>query len=133
MQIAYPACFLVMLTEGAWRGVGVDPILVLGVAVFASAKGLKYWAIASLGPRWTFRVLVPPGSARTIRGPYRFMAHPNYAAVAAELIGVAIAMRAFWSGPLAVAGFCVLMLRRVAIEDRALEREDSVSYQPPKA
>lgn len=123
MQIAYPACFLAMLAEGGSRGVTSDATFVLGCAIFACAKGLKYWAIASLGPRWTFRVLVPPGSVRTIRGPYRWMAHPNYVAVAAELIGTAIAMRAFWSGPIAVAGFCILMIRRVLVEEKALAGE----------
>jgi methyltransferase len=123
MQIAYPACFLLMLAEGAWRGVSADAFFVVGFAVFACAKGLKYWAIMLLGPRWTFRVLVPPGSARTIRGPYRVMAHPNYVAVAGELIGTAIAMRAIFSGPVAVAGFCILMIRRVIVEEKALAGE----------
>ena len=119
MQIAYPACFLLMLAEGAWRGVTVDAVFVIGCGVFACAKGLKYWAIATLGPRWSFRVLVPPGSVRTISGPYRFMAHPNYFAVAGELIGTAIAMRAIVSGPVAVAGFCILIIRRVIVEEKA--------------
>jgi len=123
MQIAYPACFLMMLAEGAWRGVTADAAFALGCGVFACAKALKYWAITSLGPRWTFRVLVPPGSVRTISGPYRFMAHPNYVAVAGELIGTAIAMRAIVSGPVAVAGFCILMIRRVVVEEKALAGE----------
>lgn len=122
MQIAYPACFLLMLAEGFWRGVTLDAVFVLGYAVFVCAKGLKYWAIRSLGPRWTFRVLVPPGSVRTMSGPYRVMAHPNYVAVAGELIGTAIAMRAFLSGPIAVAGFCILLIRRVIVEEKALAR-----------
>jgi methyltransferase len=120
MQVAYPACFLIMLAEGAARAAEVDASFWMGAAVFAAGKALKYWAIASLGPRWTFRVLVPPGSARIRRGPYRWLAHPNYAGVAAELLGVAIAMRAMLTGPVAVVGFCLLMLRRIAVEEKAL-------------
>src|SRR5262249_12946295 len=70
MPRAYPAAFVVMMSEGALGGVRADGLFAAGLAVFASAKALKYWAIASLGPRWTFRVLVPPGSTRTARGPY---------------------------------------------------------------
>src|SRR5687768_12973895 len=81
MQIAYPAAFLAMFAEGVWRDVTVDRLAAAGVWVFVAAKALKYWAIATLGPRWTFRVLVPPGSRRTIRGPYRWISHPNYVAV----------------------------------------------------
>lgn len=120
MQVAYPAAFLATLAEGAWRGVRPDAVVTAGAGVFLVAKALKYWAIASLGPRWTFRVLVPPGSRRIVGGPYRWISHPNYMAVALELTGVALAMHAGVAGPIGVAGFSVLMWRRVRIEEKAL-------------
>ena len=123
MQIAYPACFGAILAEGAWRSVRPDILFAAGVATFGAAKALKYWAIASLGPRWTFRVLVPPGSERTQRGPYRWIAHPNYLGVAGELFGAAVAMHAIITGPVAVALFCILMVRRVVVEEKALAGE----------
>jgi methyltransferase len=122
MQLAYPGCFLVLLAEGALRGVRWDAMMATGTAIFAAAKALKYWAIASLGERWTFRVLVPPGSMPTQRGPYRWIDHPNYVAVASELIGVALAMRALVTGVLVVAAFTYLMWQRVGIEEKALAR-----------
>ena len=120
MQFAYPAAFLAMVVEGAWRGVSPDSVASAGGWTFIAAKGLKYWAIASLGTRWTFRVLVPPGSPRLSRGPYRWISHPNYVAVALELLGVALAMHAGITGPIGVAGFGYLMLRRIRIEEKAL-------------
>lgn len=120
MQVAYPAAFLLLIAEGVWRGAGPGRLAAGGAALFVVAKTLKYWAIASLGTRWTFRVLVPPGSPRTSRGPYRWIAHPNYIAVALELTGVALAMHARVIGPLAVAGFSLLMAKRVRIEEKAL-------------
>jgi methyltransferase len=120
MQIAYPAAFLAMLVEGAVRRVELDAIAAAGLIVFVLSKALKYWAIASLGSRWTFRVLVPPRSERTRRGPYRWLAHPNYLAVAGELIGCALATHAAVSGPIACAGFGWLMVRRIRVEETAL-------------
>ena len=120
MQVAYPSAFLLMIGEGAWRGLSPDTLVAAGAAVFVVAKALKYWAIASLGVRWTFRVLVPPGSVRTARGPYRWVPHPNYVAVALELTGVALAMQAAFTGLPAVAGFILLMWRRVGIEEKAM-------------
>jgi methyltransferase len=120
MQVAYPACFAAMVAEGTLRTLRPDAAFWIGAALFAAGKALKYWAIATLGRRWTFRVLVPPGGERIRRGPYRWLAHPNYVGVAAELLGTAIAMRALVSGPFAVAGFGVLMLRRIAVEEAAL-------------
>ena len=123
MQFAYPAAFAAMIAEGAWRGAGPDGVAAAGAWLFIAAKALKYWAIATLGSRWSFRVLVPPGSQRIRRGPYRWIAHPNYAAVAAELLGVALTEHARFTGPIAVAGFGYLMLRRIRIEEKALTGE----------
>lgn len=125
MAIAYPAAFLLVLAEGIARGAAVDRLFEAGAIVFAAAKALKYWAIGTLGPRWTFRVLVPPRSTRTVAGPYRWMSHPNYAAVAGELAGAALALHAVATGPVAVAAFGWLMLRRIAIEERALRAIES--------
>jgi methyltransferase len=52
---------------------------------FAAAEALRYWAIASLGPRWNTKIVVLDGEPLVRRGPYRYFAHPNYIAVALEL------------------------------------------------
>lgn len=126
MQIVYPSCFLGMAFEGWRRQVSVDDIFATGAAVFIAAKALKYWAIASLGERWTFRVLVPPGSSRIATGPYRWLRHPNYVAVVAELAGFALMAHAWMAGALSLAGFMLLLRRRIAIEERALGLRDGV-------
>jgi methyltransferase len=119
MQFAYPGCFLLMAAESWWRQPELR-MLALGLSVFALAKLLKWWAIASLGERWTFRVLVPPGGALVTRGPYRWIRHPNYVAVLGELAGAALALGVPWTGTLAGLGFGALMWRRIGIEERAL-------------
>lgn len=120
MQVMYPASFLLMLAEGAWRGAPPQPIFVAGAALFAIAKALKWWAILSLGPFWTFRVIVVPGTRRIASGPYRFVPHPNYVAVVGEFIAVAMMTGATISGPLALLAFAVLIVKRIAVEERAL-------------
>jgi methyltransferase len=120
MQIAYPGIFVAMLAEGVLRGVTIGGgWFVAGLSLFVAAKILKWWAIATLGPFWTFRVIVVPGSASVGTGPYRIMRHPNYVAVVGEIVGVAMMMRALVSGPLALIVFGTLLLRRIAVENRA--------------
>lgn len=121
MQLAYPAGFLAMIFEAWYR----DPsaagaISTGGMVVFAAAKGLKYWAIMTLGRRWTFRVLVPPGSSRTVAGPYRFLRHPNYAAVIGELVGATLIAHAWLGGPISIILFAALLRKRIEVEERAL-------------
>jgi methyltransferase len=120
MRIAYPAAFLAMLVEGAWRGAPPPSALLAGAAVFLIAKALKWWAIVSLGTFWTFRVIVVPGARLVAAGPYRWLRHPNYAGVLGELAGVALMTAAPVSGLAGIATFGWLVIRRVAVEERAL-------------
>jgi methyltransferase len=55
------------------------------LAIFLVLQVLRVWVLSTLGPRWTARVIVLPGKAPIRRGPYRFLSHPNYAVVAAEI------------------------------------------------
>jgi methyltransferase len=121
MRIAYPGAFAAMLVEGAWRGGGPGGAAIAGLTLFAASKGLKYWAIASLGQSWTFRVIVVPGAPLVATGPYRWLRHPNYVAVAGELVGIALAAGAWLTGPIATAGFIALMSKRAAVETRMLQ------------
>ena len=83
MRVAYPGVFLVMIAEGAWRhsqapaGPFDARLAAAGLALFLAAKALKWWAIASLGPSWTFRVIVVPGDAPVASGPVRVAASPQ--------------------------------------------------------
>jgi methyltransferase len=122
MRWAYPLGFVAMGLEGAITGPAPANVLAAGLVVFGVAKALKAWAIASLGPRWTFRVLVPPGGMLVTRGPYRLLRHPNYLAVVGEIAGVALTVWAPITGALTLVGFGWLLQRRIAVEDRALGR-----------
>jgi methyltransferase len=120
MQVLYPACFLAMMGEAWLRHRGASLLVLAGAALFVAAKALKYWAVASLGVRWSFRVLVPPASSRVLTGPYRFLTHPNYVAVVGEIAGMALMAQAPVSGIASVVTFSLLILARIRVEERAL-------------
>jgi methyltransferase len=120
MQFSYPACFVGMAGEAWLRAASFDALFAAGAIVFAAAKGLKYWTIGTLGPRWSFRVLVPPGSSRITTGPYRYLRHPNYLAVILELAGTGLMAHAPLSAAASLAGFGALLLARIRVEERAL-------------
>lgn len=122
MQLAYPLAFVAMGIEGALTGPAPRDVMMYGLALFGLAKALKLWAISSLGPRWSFRVLILPGAPLVTSGPYRFLAHPNYLAVAGEIASVAMVVWAPVTGVVATIGFGTLMVKRIRIEDRALGR-----------
>ena len=124
MAWVYPLSFVAIGIEGALRGRPASAVLLGGLTVFLVAKALKYWAIASLGSRWTFRVLVPKESTLIRTGPYAFVRHPNYVAVLGEIIGFALFAGAIFSGIAGVLVFGALLRRRVRVEERALGLAD---------
>jgi methyltransferase len=53
--------------------------------LYLCLQGVRAWILASLGARWTTRILTLPGETLVRRGPYRLIPHPNYLLVAAEI------------------------------------------------
>ena len=64
----------------------------LWLTVFIALQAGRVWVLATLGARWTTRVIVLPGAAPVARGPYRWLAHPNYLIVILEIAVVPLAL-----------------------------------------
>jgi methyltransferase len=120
LAIVYPGLFVLMAAEGAVAGPSPDVLLVAGLAVFVAAKILKLWAVTTLGPRWSYRVLVLPSAPLVTTGPYAYLRHPNYAAVFGELGGFALMVGAGITGVVSLVAFAVLVRKRIAVEEKAL-------------
>jgi methyltransferase len=74
---------------GLWYFVlsgSADSVSWAWLGVFVILQALRVWVIATLGPRWTTRIMVLPGAPLVVGGPYRFVSHPNYCVVAAEIL-----------------------------------------------
>ncbi len=81
---------LIVLTHAAWlAGLWVlawnSEVQWGWLALFVALQAGRVWVIATLGRRWTTRIVVMPGQALVRRGPYRFFAHPNYGVVVGEI------------------------------------------------
>jgi methyltransferase len=67
----------------------VDPVY---LALFVLVEIARVWVLATLGRRWTIRVIVVHGEHLVARGPYRFLRHPNYLVVCGEVAAVPLAL-----------------------------------------
>jgi methyltransferase len=90
------------------------------LAVFAALQLGRLWVIATLRRRWTTRIIVLPGAELVAGGPYRYLRHPNYAIVAGEIAILPLAFGAVAIATVFSAINIALIVRRVAIENRAL-------------
>jgi methyltransferase len=90
------------------------------LALVLLSQALRWWCIATLGPRWNTRVIVVPGLPRVEGGPYRFFSHPNYVAVVVE--GIALPMvHAAWITALVFTVLnAALLTVRIGVENTAL-------------
>lgn len=91
-------------------------------AAFAVLQGLRVWVIATLGARWTTRIIVLPGAPLVASGPYRFVSHPNYCIVAAEIQVLPMVFGLLWYGVAFSALNAVLLRIRIRAEEAALGR-----------
>lgn len=115
------ACWLAgWLVEGFLSG-NLVVYWPLCFVLFLAAQILRYWCITALGSCWNTRILVIPGACRVQNGPYRFLKHPNYLAVAVELAVLPLAFGAYWTALVATAANALLILGiRLPAERKAL-------------
>ena len=106
-----------------YRAPPEQDVSLLWLAVFLILQLARLWVMASLGERWTTRIIVLPGAPLVRRGPYRFLSHPNYWVVAGEILVLPLVFGLAWYG-LAFSLLNAAMMRiRIRAEAAALQRQ----------
>ena len=90
------------------------------LALFCVLQLLRVWVIATLGPRWTTRIVVEPGRPLVAVGPYRWLSHPNYVVVASEIAVLPLCFGLPWFALLFTALNAAILFVRIRAENRAL-------------
>jgi methyltransferase len=109
------------IIEAVLRKTGLSRYWYFWLGSFGAAQVLRYWCITSLGPYWNTRILLIPGTKVVRRGPYRFLAHPNYLAVAIELFSVPLIFGAWLTAVVAsLLNAALLLGLRIPAENKAL-------------
>ena len=125
--------------KGYWLIVGMHSAFIISIAlekflfdrhlnpfwpgillIFAGAQFLRYWAIRSLGIYWNTKILVAPDHPRIVKGPYRFMRHPNYVAVITEFIVIPFLFSCYFTAVVFTILNAFALRRRIRMETVAL-------------
>jgi len=101
------------------------PVNIFALLLYLLLQGFRFWVMRTLGSRWTTRIIVVPERPLVSAGPYRFLSHPNYAVVAAEIALLPLVLGL----PLLAAVFTILNAAVLAIRIRAENRALAASRE----
>ena len=116
LVVSVHAAWLIAL----WIWGGDQDVILPALAGFIVLQGLRLWILATLGPRWTTRIIVLRDEPLVASGPYRYVAHPNYAVVAAEIALLPLALHLPVLAVIFTALNAAVLVIRIRTEARAL-------------
>jgi methyltransferase len=122
----------IVLLHAAWLGTLVlvtpedAPVNFAWLGIYLLLQVARLWVIASLGRFWTTRIITARDAPLVRAGPYRFVRHPNYWVVAAE-IAVLPLVFGEWQVAAVFTLLNALALReRIRVENDALAERKAV-------
>lgn len=80
----------------------------------------RWWCATVLGKHWNPRVIVIPNAPLVRRGPYRWLHHPNYAAVVAEVVALPLVHSAWLTAIAFTTANALVLTVRIRTENEAL-------------
>src|ERR1700739_5062551 len=89
-------------------------------AIFLGANVVRWWGIPTLGEHWNVQVMNSTGMGVITTGPFRYVRHPNYAAVFVEMLTLPLIHSAWITAFAGSAAHIVVLSQRLATEERVL-------------
>jgi methyltransferase len=122
-MVTLHAAFLVSCVAEVWllNRPWWPPVALVSMLILIGALGLRWWALRTLGDRWTTRVVVVPGETLVTSGPYRWFPHPNYLAVTLEIGAIPMVHCAWLTAVVFSIANLAILKTRIGVEERALE------------
>ena len=114
--VALHAAWLIGLWFLAYN---LEPVLPL-LFVFLLLQAARVWVLITLGRRWTTRIIVLPNAPLVKEGPFRFVSHPNYCIVAAEILILPLTFGLVWYGLVFSMLNAIVLTIRIRAENEAL-------------
>ncbi len=111
MHSAWIACLLIF---------GYDETVALGwLTMFAVLQVFRIWILGSLGGRWTTRIIILE-EPLVVRGPFKYLSHPNYTLVVAEIIVAPMVLGLVWVAVVFTVLNAAMLWVRIGVEHKAL-------------
>ena len=105
-----------MTSSSAWDA----PVNLFWLVIFVILQCLRLWVLATLGERWTTKIIVLPGAAPIKTGPFKFLNHPNYCVVIGEIAVLPLTFGLVWFAVLFSVLNAAVLFIRIRAENEAL-------------
>jgi methyltransferase len=89
-------------------------------AIFLAANAVRWWVIRSLGEHWNVQVVDSTRLGVVTSGPFRYVRHPNYAAVFAEMLALPLIHTAWITATAGAIAHIGVLAQRLSTEERVL-------------
>jgi methyltransferase len=89
-------------------------------AVFLAANAVRWWVIRTLGEHWNVQVMDSTRLGVITCGPFRYVRHPNYAAVFAEMLALPLIHTAWITATVGAMAHAAVLAERLSTEERVL-------------
>jgi methyltransferase len=127
LMVAIHASWLISL----WVFGHDQPINAAALVAYLALQGLRIWVMATLGARWTTRIIVLPNAPLVAGGPYRYLQHPNYAVVVGEIAVLPLTLGLPWIAVIFTALNATILFIRIRAENRALNTSRTIAAEGP--
>lgn len=89
-------------------------------AIFLVANIVRWWVIRTLGNHWNVQVMDSTRLGVISTGPFRYVRHPNYAAVFAEMLSLPLIHTAWITALVGAIAHIVVLTQRLSTEENVL-------------
>lgn len=97
------------------------PLLAASMSlIFLAANVVRWWVIWTLGQHWNVQVMDSTRLGVVTSGPFRYVRHPNYAAVFAEMLALPLIHTAWITALAGSLAHIAVLLQRLSTEERVL-------------
>jgi len=88
--------------------------------IFLAANVVRWWVIRTLGNHWNVQVVDSTSLGVVTSGPFRYVRHPNYAAVFSEMVALPLIHTAWITAAAGALAHIVVLAQRLSTEERVL-------------
>jgi methyltransferase len=90
------------------------------LALFVASNLVRLWVVMTMGQHWNVQVMNSTSLGVVTSGPFRFVRHPNYAAVFVEMFSLPLIHTAWLTALLGCAGYGAAISQRIFVEESVL-------------